>query len=436
MRAERPNEPPPRPTELSGRIPALDGLRGLAIVMVMAFHQTAMRPTTALDYEFVRLSQYLAAGVDLFFVLSGFLITGILYDAKTGTHYFRNFYARRFLRIFPLYYAVLFVALVVLPRFPHPKLAKWEHFGGLGQVWYWLFLSNWSIALGGRGFQHGMIDLSWTLSIEEQFYLIWPVVVLAFDRRRLMRICVGLVGGALAVRLGFTLSGRPGAWSMMLTPSRMDTLAVGAWIALAARGAGGIGGLVPAARWLAIISGLVVAALIVPSSPPAFVYALRPTVNLTALAIFFGSLLVLAVGTRPAGLIARVFEMRFLQVFGVYSYALYLFHNPIQAAIRDTVYGPSRFATLGGSPLPGQLVFYVVAAVPTLACAWLSWHLYEAPLLKLKRFFPAGRGQAATAKTRASFEGGRAGERSGCAAGVEGVQTVGSAPEGLEGAGA
>ena len=111
------------------------------------------------------------------------------------------------MRIVPLYYAVLFLAFVVVPQFHHPKLEKWGHVHGLGQVWYWLFLSNWSIALGGVGFRHGMVDLSWSLSIEEQFYLTWPLVVRSFSRRRLQDLCLGLVAVSLAVRLGLVLSG-------------------------------------------------------------------------------------------------------------------------------------------------------------------------------------------------------------------------------------
>ena len=92
------------------------------------------------------------SGVDLFFVLSGFLIMGILYDScESETRDHRNFYARRLLRIVPLYYAVLVVALVILPWFPHPRLEKWGHVHGIGQAWYWLFLSNWSIALEATG---------------------------------------------------------------------------------------------------------------------------------------------------------------------------------------------------------------------------------------------------------------------------------------------
>jgi peptidoglycan/LPS O-acetylase OafA/YrhL len=283
------------------------------------------------------------------------------------------------------------MALVVIPMFPHPKLAKWGHVHGIQQVWYWLFLSNWSIALGGSGVRHGMIDLSWTLSIEEQFYLAWPVMVRMLDRRHLMAACLGLIVLGPVVRLALTLAGAPPIWASMMTPARVDTLAIGAWIALASRSGKGLAGMISGARWMAVAAAAGVAALYLPHDHSGLRIVLGPT----ALGCFYGAVLVLAVGNRPRGLVAWAASNRLLIVFGLYSYALYLFHNPIQALIRDTVYGPSRFPTLMGSALAGQLIFCVAATAPALALAWLSWHCFEGPTLGLKRFFPSGRGPAA-----------------------------------------
>ncbi|MDR3638948.1 MAG: acyltransferase [Isosphaeraceae bacterium] len=372
-----------------GRVVALDGLRGLAILSVMLFHQNAMIPATAFDRELNRLAVVLGSGVDLFFVLSGFLITGILYDAKGAAHYYRNFYVRRLLRIVPLYYAVLFAALVVLPCFPHPKLEKWNFLHGFDQVWYWLFLSNWSMALKTGGFRHGVIDLSWSLSIEEQFYLLWPLVVGWLDRRSLVRVCMALVVVGLGTRLAVVLAGAPLVWATLLTPARVDTLAIGAWIALAARGGSGIAPLVPAARRVAVLAAACVLGLYAGPGDAKLLAFLKPTVGPSVLAVLYGALLVLAAGNQSRGLVARMLSHRGLVLFGVYSYALYLFHNPIQAVIRDTLFRPAQFPTLFGSPLPGQLLFCIVATLPALGCAWLSWRLFEGPILSLKRYFPA-----------------------------------------------
>jgi peptidoglycan/LPS O-acetylase OafA/YrhL len=120
-----------------------------------------------------------------------------------------------------------------------------------------------------------------------------------------------------------------------------------------------------------------------------FLGLLQVTVGLSGLAALYGALLVLAAGTRPAGLVARFCGASWLRTFGVYSYALYMLHNPIMVVVRDMIYGPEQFPTLLGSPLPGQLLFYVVATAPALAAAWLSWHLFEKHFLKLKKYFPA-----------------------------------------------
>src|SRR4051812_39004746 len=101
-----------------GFIPALDGLRGIAILLVLFHHFTIYRPDRGLDKWLANIPAAGWIGVDVFFVLSGFLITGILLDARDRRHYFRNFYARRALRIFPLYYLVVFVGLILLPKLP------------------------------------------------------------------------------------------------------------------------------------------------------------------------------------------------------------------------------------------------------------------------------------------------------------------------------
>ena len=144
-------------------------------------------------------------GVDLFFVLSGFLITGVLLDAKGSTGYFRNFYARRVLRIFPLYYGVVLVHLVVL-RY---VLNDPNHFDDrdIDLIWYLLHLSN--LIVGLRSGRDTGLDHAWSLAIEEQFYLLWPLLVLWLNRRRLIMLCVVLIGLAIALRIGFVFGGAP-----------------------------------------------------------------------------------------------------------------------------------------------------------------------------------------------------------------------------------
>src|SRR5262245_57382334 len=189
---------------LDGHIPALDGLRGVAILLVMLHHFTVIQPAGAFEKWFERFAHLGMHGVDLFFVLSGFLITGILFDSKGEPHFLRNFYMRRSLRIFPLYYAVVVFSFLLVPIIlAHVAglAGKLSRFQGASEdwVWYVFYLSNFSIARVSA-FRHGILDVTWSLAIEEQFYLVWALCVLFFNWRTLRGICLGAILGALAIR--------------------------------------------------------------------------------------------------------------------------------------------------------------------------------------------------------------------------------------------
>jgi peptidoglycan/LPS O-acetylase OafA/YrhL len=123
-------------------------------------------------------------------------------------------------------------------------------------------------------------------------------------------------------------------------------------------------------------------------------------VGYTGLGLLFGGLLVLTLTAGPGWLPLRALQSRPLMTFGKYSYALYLFHLPLRAIIRDKLYGPDQFLTLMGSPLPGQVLFYVAATLVALVAAWLSWNLYEKHFLALKRHFGSARVAAGLAARR------------------------------------
>src|SRR5581483_6988074 len=182
---------PPPVLALSTHMAALDGLRGVAILAVMLFHQSLVVGDSALDRAVAFWTYSGWDGVDLFFVLSGFLITGILFDSRSspGSRYFRTFYSRRVLRILPLYYGVALFTLVILAHIPNYKSANLARISG-AEVWYWVYLQNWSIGAAGL-FRNGILDVTWSLAIEEQFYLVWPIAVLLLSRRALMKLCVG-----------------------------------------------------------------------------------------------------------------------------------------------------------------------------------------------------------------------------------------------------
>jgi peptidoglycan/LPS O-acetylase OafA/YrhL len=380
------------PTE-PGQIPALDGLRGAAILLVMLHHQTLLPLAGggAADDWFARLFHFGWSGVDLFFVLSGFLITGLLLDAKGAPGYFRNFYARRTLRIFPLYYAVVFLSLVVLPNLPEGVLPaqKAANFGRIDgdELWYWLYLSNFAIAAAGE-YRHGILDISWSLAIEEQFYLVWPLVVSRLGRDALLRVCAGLVVLAPLCRLALSLGSSSELAPYVLTPARLDTLAIGAFLAVASRDPGGLARLLPAARasGAALALGLAVWFVAAGGIEPfqtAFI-----TLGFSGVALAFGALLALTVTSTPGSFLHAVFTSRVLRSLGKYSYALYLFHLPLRAIVRDLWFDPADLPALFGSRIPGQIAFYVVSTAIAYLAAVASWYLYESRFLALKRFFP------------------------------------------------
>src|SRR4051794_10306507 len=263
---------PPLAHSLPSHIPALDGIRGIAVLLVLFCHAT-QRPfpgetaslvfSGGIDKMIISLARFCWTGVDLFFVLSGFLITGILFDAKGKDHFFRNFYARRTVRIFPLYYVSLVLFLVVIPLLP---AAVSKGFGTIytSKIWYPLYLTNYSQSISeqaGRTVDY-VLHVSWSLSIEEQFYLCWPLVVFLCTRKTLLKICVGMFFGSMLLRVGLLMADK-GHWAMGFTPCRVDGLAVGAAIALVARGPIGLRGLVNPAKWVGPISAVFLAVLIV-----------------------------------------------------------------------------------------------------------------------------------------------------------------------------
>ena len=149
-------------------IPQFDALRGLAVSIVMLYHLHKDVPALHLHTLF----RHGWVGVDLFFVLSGFLITGILVESKDSPRYLRNFYARRILRIWPLYFALLLVCFLLIPWVKPESARALKEACGPPFV-YFLFLQNLFPTYVGIG----PLTITWSLAIEEQFYLFWPLAV-------------------------------------------------------------------------------------------------------------------------------------------------------------------------------------------------------------------------------------------------------------------
>ena len=391
----------PSPLVGGGHVPVLDAFRGLAILVVLV-HNASYHPKGLHDSVPLKIWDVWTGagwfGVQLFFVLSGLLITGILLDTKGRPGWLRAFYGRRVLRIFPLYYAALLVYWVVLPRLLGvPRLAE---SAGIPPWHYWLYVSNWPVYPAGvpAGDPTSLTHF-WSLAVEEQFYLVWPFVVLALSPRRLAVLAVSLGIAAPLFRAWLHAGAFPEDAANMMgyswTVARMDALALGALCAVALRSGTARELLVARGRWLAgVAAALLVLMLLwrggMHKSGPAVQVAGQ---SLAAL-LSAGVVLVLALpDTEPRGAlrgwwVARALDRGWLRWLGRYSYGIYVVHVPLHRVGLQLV--GERLAQGGGGTRLALAVAYaaVVLAVSCLA-ALATWHLIEAPFLRLKRHFAA-----------------------------------------------
>lgn len=360
----------------ASHMPALDGLRGLAILMVTVYRFAHLGPDdpSTLGSGFFSLVNWGTYGVDLFFVISGFLITGILDDAKGKDHYLINFIGRRALRIFPLYYAVLLVAFVGLPLIGSSIFAAQEP----QQAWLWLYGTNIYQTIQGS-WCLGRFDHFWSLAVEEHFYLIWPLVVGAFCRTSTIRICLGIIVCSVVGRVAWMVSGGNEMAPAVLTLFRADALAVGALIALAARDKDWREWLVPVANWTAIVTGLLVLPLLVLNRRALMVPE-------TLLAWHFGAWIVIAVSGSWDRWLGGVWSNPSLQFLSRYSYGMYVFQNLLIAVMEPVLTAESMCATVG-SIFWGRLAYTAIMFSLALGVAMASWHGFEQHFLALKDYF-------------------------------------------------
>ena len=370
----------------AGSIPALDGLRGIAIILVMLHHFTYYRPESGIDGLIGDVLFLGWTGVDLFLVLSGFLITGILLDTRASERYFTTFYARRFLRIFPLYYLVLFIAFVVLPKFPtqHAVLLGQDGPVNLPPQWpYWFYLTNFFIA--ESGWVHGWVDVAWTLAIEEQFYLVWPLVIWLCPPRLVAPLCAVILVAEPAARIYARERDFPVLWVYVLTWYRLDGFAIGGLLAWAHRR-----GLLPLIdRWVPVVVIAGVAGILVCTIMGGHTWwwnRWMQQYGYSLIAIVAGAMLVSAVNRPADSLWPWMLSAGWLRAFGKYSYGMYLIHAPVMRAVREYVLDPLEYEAI--APWNAQFLFFGLATAPTFALAWLSWRLFEAPILRLKARFP------------------------------------------------
>lgn len=386
------------PLQKGERYPALDGLRAIAVLMVFAQHYF-------LSF-FQSLWQWGWAGVDVFFVLSGFLITGILYDTRENVDRFKNFYIRRTLRIFPLYYGVWLLIVLVWP------LMHWKW--SLPWICWPFYLGNYVRFAFFNGFlqsggslealvstvpiMHAPLRIFlghfWSLAIEEQFYLLWPLVVFGIgDRVKLRNLCLAVVVVMPFIRLltGLLVSSDLLRSELLyrITPLRIDALLIGGLLSLIRRG--------PEGRYFASIApkiAMACASLLIAAPFAAPIIAKR-AVDLTPRSLGMSSFgftiidllaaCIISVAIQKDSSLYALLVARPLRKLGEMSYGFYVFHD-----IPHSLYFAFTAYLLGGKiTLVTAFVSVPIALVSTLVLSYLSYRYLERPFLRLKsRFAP------------------------------------------------
>lgn len=354
-----------------GHIRELDGLRAVAVALVFLNHFAPIR-----SFPRLRIVAEIGwIGVDVFFVISGFLIVGILLDSRQQPDYYRNFYIRRSLRIFPLYYVVLIVVLSGMVLSGSGGAAQMAASWG-SPAWLFAYLGNVRTALTNVSPPAAFVPM-WSLHVEEQFYLVFPLLVRHLRRENLRRMLVGLVIIAPLTRLALAhaLPDRP-LIEYMLLPCRMDGLALGALIALRLR----TWDRAPGKHGLAAVAvGLSIAAIATfVAGGRTFDSRLERTVGYSLFAGAAAAWIMWVVTTRGSWLTGWL-NARPLQYLGKISYGLYLLQMPMASALEPAISAlglPDDWLKTA----PGSLTL----ALLCVGTASLSWHAMERPLLRFK----------------------------------------------------
>jgi len=374
----------PAALNLSARIPELDGLRGFAILFVVLFHYAYFpdEPGSPLLVHIRSLFSLGWTGVDLFFVLSGFLIGGILLDAKASPNYFKTFYTRRFFRIIPIYYLWIasFIFLITLGGrvlqahsnshvLPPLGFTVYEQFFFIQNIWRPPF----------EGHTAWWLGVTWSLAVEEQFYLVAPLLIrfLKVAKLRVLLVLVVFTAPLLRTLLYF-VEKSPAYHAYESTPCRADALALGVLAAVYWRNESFRAWLSRREGALTILVAVLFAGMLVMGHWYSNPYSgIVLTAGVSWVGLFYAAVLLLTL-QRPAGFIAGLARTKWLRELGRVSYCVYLIHTAVSyalfALLNRTLPHLTNLRTLGITLLSAALTYLI---------ARLSWIFVEGPLVRI-----------------------------------------------------
>lgn len=363
------------------RIPELDGIRGLAILLVVFSHYILSATVTihSIPYYIVMLGQLSWTGVDLFFVLSGLLIGGILIDAKDSANYFKVFYVRRSYRILPIYAVSCLIFYLILQ----------SEFNKAAPAFHWLFRNPepWYVYVTfTQNIWHAIygvpvpvwLGVTWSLAVEEQFYLTLPFVIRFVQRRHLIFVSIATIIAAPMIRMLFYFHmAEPTIAPHILMPCRADTLMLGVLAAIIVRSPNGLKLLESNIRYLylslAILSFGMALLTLSYWHTGTFYMSL---VGYTWIGLFYLCILLIAILPKP-NFIRRIFRFTVLTKLGILAYGVYLFHQVVLGLCFGYLVGKEPGIANGRDGVVTLLAFIL-----TLALAILSWIYIEKPLIK------------------------------------------------------
>jgi peptidoglycan/LPS O-acetylase OafA/YrhL len=352
--------------------PALDGLRGIAILMVVIFH----------NFGFINYFFFGWLGVDLFFVLSGLLITEILLKTCNKPNYLRNFFLRRILRIFPLYYLLLVICLIILPLLPSLKDSM--QYYTTHQWWFWLYLQNWLYILHPPERDNLLLHL-WSVAVEEQFYLIWPFAILFIKNRKvLLSIVITLLIAIMATRSLLWITNTEGLqYFNLYIFTRIDGICLGCALAL-------IRNIKPdfIQKYTALLVSFFAALnffFFFVNRVHDFSFPYYPFIGYTTFAILF-TILVNECASGNKGWITVIFSSSILRFFGKISYGFYIIHWPIYKLTNEK-FKEYLSNTAIGNNISTMVLSAFLATCLAFALSVLSFYFFENRFLHLKNRF-------------------------------------------------